>query len=305
VLDLGSRTKVSLTTLTIPRPRVSTMASAKPSVVAASDDPNDEPLPSYLRRHVQLGFNEDDVAALLSSIDSSQGSSTSTLAHLPAELLLQILEYVPVDHVLDWRLVCRGFREAIDGRVLYHHLQRTELVGYMGSRHSRPMETLVDSDYEVIHLLEARFQHIEKPIEDATDTGRPKPIWSGTHAVFKIADEWFREFREVGGAASRDGNTIQDADTQWFNTLDRLELRRTEEGFGTLRWCIKLDHAVLDLDFPVETGRKHFDVDVNLNTGLVRVAWKDMLLGFLKTERALRRMMNEVRIPSRTSLASD
>jgi hypothetical protein len=72
-----------------------------------------------------------------------------------------------------------------------------------------------------------------------------------------------------------------------------------------LRWCIKLDHAVLDLDFPVETGRKHFDVDVNLNTGLVRVAWKDMLLGFLKTERALRRMMNEVRIPSRTSLTSD
>jgi hypothetical protein len=168
------------------------------------------------------------------------------------------------------------------------------LVGYMGSRHSRPMESLDDSDYEAIHLLEARFKHVEKPTEDALDTSRPKPIWSGTHAVFTIQNEWFREFREIGGAASRDGHTVQDADAQWFNTLDRLELRRPEEGFGALRWCIRLDHAVLDLDFPVETGRTHFDIDVNLHTGLIRVAWKDMLLRFLKTERALRRMMDEV-----------
>jgi hypothetical protein len=213
------------------------MASAKSSIVVpSSSDSNNEPLPSYLRRHLHLGFDQDDVAALLSSIDSSQSPSTnSTLAHLPAELLLQILEYVPVEYVLDWRLVCRGFRDAIHGRVLYHHLRRTELVGYMGSRHSRPMESLDASDYEAIHLLEAYFHHIEKPSEDTKDTGRSKPIWSGTHAVFKIADEWFREFREVGGAASRDGHAIQDADGQWFNTLDRLELHRTEEGFGQSR----------------------------------------------------------------------
>jgi hypothetical protein len=76
--------------------------------------------------------------------------------------------------------------------------------------------------------------------------------------------------------------------------LHRLELRRTEEGFGTLRWCIRLDEAVLDLNFPLEKGRNHFDVDVYLHTGKIRVAWKDMLLQFLKTETALRRLIDEV-----------
>jgi hypothetical protein len=69
-----------------------------------------------------------------------------------------------------------------------------------------------------------------------------------------------------------------------------------------LRWCIRLDQAVLDLDFPVEIGRMNLDVDVNLDTRFVRVAWKDMLLRFLKTERALRRMMDEVRSQFRTPL---
>ncbi|KAF1834713.1 hypothetical protein BDW02DRAFT_579392 [Decorospora gaudefroyi] len=267
------------------------MASAKSPIVIPSDD-SDAPLPSYLRRHVHLGFNQEDVAALLSSIESSQSSSTCTLAHLPAELLLQILEYVPVDYILDWRLVCRGFRDAIDGRVLYHHLRRTELVGYMGARDSRPMEFLDDSDYESIHLLRARFQRVERITEPASDTERSNPVWNGAKGVFKIDDEWFRAFHHVGGAAAGPGDTIEDADPRWLNTLDRLELHRPEEGFGTLRWCIRLDHAVLDLDFPVEGGRTHFGFDPNLHTGLVTIEWRGMLLRFLKTERALRRLLD-------------
>jgi hypothetical protein len=62
-----------------------------------------------------MGFNEDDVAALIGAIESSQNPASS-VEHLPAEILLHILEYVPVDHILDWRFVCRGFRDAIDGR---------------------------------------------------------------------------------------------------------------------------------------------------------------------------------------------
>ena len=276
---------------------MSQLRTKQPVTVSSPSSPSDDfrSLPSYLRRHVELGFNQDDVAALLSSIDSSQDrSSTPRLAHLPAELLLQILEYVPIDHVLDWRLVCRGFRDAIDGRVLYHHLRRTELVGYMGSRRSRPMEVLEDEHYEKINLLEARFQHLEKAQDGRHGSEEKKPVWSGTHAIFRIDDKWYRNFHTIGGASSRQGNTIEDADTQWINTLDRLELRRPEEGFGTLRWCIRLDHAVLDLDFPTETDRIHFDIDVNLHSGIIRVAWKDMLVRFLKTERELRLMLNRV-----------
>lgn len=208
-----------------------------------------------------------------------------------------------MDYLLDWRLVCRGFRDAIDGQVLYHCLRRTRLLGYMGSRHSRAMESLDDDeDYAAIHLLEARFERIETGAsasgdddDDDNDQATGRPIWSGSHAVFRVDDEWYRQFHRVGGAQDRQGNTIDDADARWSRTLDRLELRRPEEGFGTLRWCIRLDHAVLDLDFPAEADRLHFDVRVNLATRCVRVAWRDMLVRFLKTERALRLMLDEVR----------
>ena len=264
------------------------------SPIPSEGNVDNTPLPSYLARHVHLGFNSDDLAALVSSIDSSQRPHTSSAPQLPGELVLCILEHVPIDYVLDWRLVCRGFRDAIDGRVMFHYLQRTRLIGYMGPRHSRHMEALDDEQYEQIHLLHAHFQRIEDSGEDDADARRSKPIWSGTHAVFRIDDDWFQSFRQIGGAAARGGDTIEDADTWWLNTLDRLELRRAEEGFGTLRWCIKLDHSVLDMDFPLEPGRNTFDVHVHLHTRSIRVGWKDMLVRFLKTETALRRMMEEV-----------
>ncbi|EUC27984.1 hypothetical protein COCCADRAFT_110333 [Bipolaris zeicola 26-R-13] len=297
-------------------PPLSASISSRAAVTAAAASPSINSLPLYLRRHVNLGFDNDDVTALLSSIDSSQARNASSqrttttttatsaarpaLAQLPAELLLQIVEHVPVDYLLDWRLVCRGFRDAIDGQVLYHCLRRTRLLGYMGSRHSRAMESLDDDeDYAAIHLLEARFERIETGAGDDDDQATDKPIWSGSHAVFRVDDEWYRQFHRVGGAADRQGNTIDDADARWSRTLDRLELRRPEEGFGTLRWCIRLDHAVLDLDFPTEADRLHFDVRVNLATRCVQVAWRDMLVRFLKSERALRLMLDEKRNHSR------
>ncbi|KAI4650317.1 uncharacterized protein J4E79_009586 [Alternaria viburni] len=262
---------------------------------SSNDDHDNAPLPSYLARHIQLGFSTDDVAALITAIDSSQDRSTSTsdrtLAHLPAELLLQILEHVPVDYILDWRLVCRGFRDAIDGRVLYRCLQRTELVGYMGARDFGLMVDLDDEQYESVHLLEAGFSHVEW--DTASDPETNRPAWSATHAVFEIAEEWYDAFRHVGGAEAHDGDTILDVDSDWYSVLDRLQLRRREEYFGTLRWCIRLDHAVWDLDLPCEWRRMHFDVDVTLQTGLIRVAWKDMLIRFLKTERQYRLLLEQ------------
>ncbi|KAH7371034.1 hypothetical protein BKA66DRAFT_444437 [Pyrenochaeta sp. MPI-SDFR-AT-0127] len=269
------------------------MGSNSPNPPSVTNHQTDStPLPAYLARHVKLGFDSEDVSALLDSIDSSQNPHPSS-THLPAELLLQILEHVPVDYVLDWRLICRGFRDAIDGRVLFYHLHRTQLIGYMGSRHSRPLERLDDEQYDRIHLLRAHFTDIEKDIKDTPSAERPRPVWNGTHAFFEIEDDWFQSFRYIGGAATRGGDTIEDADVQWLDTLDRLELRRKEEGFGTLRWCLKLDHAVLDMDFPLEAGRNTFDVDIHLHKGTIRVAWKDMLFSFLKTERALRRTVEE------------
>lgn len=248
----------------------------------------DTQLPPWLARYTRLGFDAEDVSALIDSIDSSQDASAPS--HLPSELLLQILEFVPVDYLLDWRLVCRGFKDAIDGRVLYHHLRRAEVIGYMGPRHSRPMELLEDEQYDKIHLLHARFDYMDEPRGGAKAKGQ---IWTRSHAVFRIDEAWFTAFREIGGAAARDGHTVEDADTIWLPALDRLELRRMEEGFGSLRWCLRLDHAVLDLDFPLERGRGAFDVHVDLHKQTVWIGWRAMMLRFLKTERVLRLKMEE------------
>lgn len=249
------------------------------------------PLPAYLTRHAPRGFDDDDVTALLDAIESSQVAQSRMPLQLPAELLLLILEFVPIDYILQWRGVCRAFRKAIDGRILYAHLQRTELIGVLGTQDAYPMDGLSDEQFDEIHQLRAHFVHIES----ASTPTQPKPIWLGTHAVFSIDEAWYKAFRLIGGAEARRGDTVEDADTRWLNILDKLELRRPEEGYGSLRWCVKLDHAVLDLDFPLEAGRNAFDVDVHLHKRYIRIAWKDMLVRFLKTEMQLRRTMEQKR----------
>jgi hypothetical protein len=264
-----------------------TMASTPAKTV---DGSRGAPLPPWLARHVNVAFDSDDIAALLDSIESSQRPETSAHSDLPAELLLLILEYVPIDYLLDWRLICRGFRKVIDERVLYHHLRRTQLVGHMGPARKSPGILLSEENYDAIRLLPANFDRVEYTNEPGKAVG---PAWTSTHAIFRIEDEWFDAFRELGGAKRRGGQTLEDADSVWLNTLSSLELKSSEEGFGTLRWCIKLDHAVFDLDPPLGKRRRSFEVDIRLGQREVRVAWKPMLLGFLKTETALRRMMEE------------
>jgi hypothetical protein len=263
------------------------MASTPTKIV---DSVRDAPLPPWLARHVNVPFSSDDITALIDSIESSQRSETSTRTDLPAELLLLVLEFVPVEYILNWRLVCCGFRKAIDERVLYHHLRRIQLVGYMGPALKGPGILMSEETYDAIRLLPANFDRVEYTNELENPVG---PVWNSTHAIFRIEDDWFEAFRVLGGAERRNGDTVEDADSVWVTTLEKLELRRLEEGYGTLRWCIKLDHAVLDLDLPLEKHRHSFEIDVSLSDGEVRVAWKPMLLGFLKTETALRRMMKE------------
>ncbi|KAF2851404.1 hypothetical protein T440DRAFT_62974 [Plenodomus tracheiphilus IPT5] len=252
----------------------------------------DTPLPSYLARHMNLGFNSDDVTALINSIDSSQSTQSPGFAQLPAELLLEVLEYVPVDHILEWRLVCRGFRDAIDGRVLYHHLHRTELIGYLGPRHVQPMHILTAEQYEKWHLMRARFSHVEDESAERADLPRSKSVWSGTYAVFQVEDNWSQDWQNSNKILSGDDNTPEVAALRW-SAIQRLELRRASEGFESLRWCIRLGHAVLDLAFPLEAERDQFLFGVNLARGKIRVAWRDMLFGFLKTEASLRRLMEK------------
>ncbi|KAF1921527.1 hypothetical protein BDU57DRAFT_437021 [Ampelomyces quisqualis] len=256
------------------------------------------PLPAWLARNFEVGFNEDDVAALIGSIESSQ-IPACPVAYLPAEILLHILEYVPVDYVLDWRLICRGFRDAIDGRISFYHLQRTQLVGYVGPRFMWPLQNLSDELYDRMQFLYADFHHVEDVV--ANERGRWNcaaeerrsvggPLWSKKHAVFDIDYSNFGAKPKTDNAGQVFDSTIDYAETIWQHATRRLELSSVEEGHGSLKWCIKIDHAVQDLDVPLETSRIGFDVAVNLDKGIVKVAWKDMLFQFFKTESALRRL---------------
>lgn len=258
------------------------------------DDDDHAPLPPYLARHMNLGFDSDDVNALITSIDSSQKSlprSWSAPVSLPAEILLEILEHVPVDYILDWRLVCRGFRTAIDGRIMYQYLQRAELICYAGTIGTGLMERISDEDYDRLCLMRLRFQGMKESGNYGTP-GAParKPAWNNSHAVFRMDEDWLREFSDACRL-----NTFYGMDL-WLYIERRLIWMLVGHGLGELQWCIRLDHAVLDLKYPLHDGHVPDKFDFDLDGWGIVIAWDDMLRGFLKTEAALRRLIGQARV---------
>jgi hypothetical protein len=270
------------------------------------------PLPPWLAKSFEIGFNEDDVAALIGAIESSQNRDCP-VTHLPTEILLHILEFVPVEYILDWRFVCRGFRDAIDGRLAYAHLQQIQLIGYIGPRSMWPLTSLSEELYDRMQFLYANFHHVEdvgtkecgrwnlaakegqshpSPVRQGERCG--ESIWSRKHAVFRIDFSDFGAKPHINDAGQSWDSTIAQAETIWQNATRRLGMLGDDEGYGTLKWCVKLDHAVQDLDLPLRMSRPGFDIAVDLNAATIKVAWKDMLFQFFKTESALRRMTEDV-----------
>jgi hypothetical protein len=280
------------------------MTSPKPSIPAENGVPTSS-LPEWLSKHVQVDYSADDISALIDSIDSSQMSQTSSLPQLPAEMLLLVLELVPIDHILNWRLVCRGFRDAIDGRVLYHHLQRTQLVGLMDTDTYTTATARSPDQIDRLRFVSANLEEVTNISRVASRT-RSKPIWDGTHAVFRLEDSWCNSFREILSVDPSDDIGLDSLDDRWLEHVNKLQFTGPESGFGDLIWCIKLDHAVLDLAFPLESksGVTNLGLRVRLDRRTVEVRWKEMLFGFLKTEAMLRRKLDKVCVSSPTT-ASD
>ncbi|KAF2796736.1 hypothetical protein K505DRAFT_415529 [Melanomma pulvis-pyrius CBS 109.77] len=254
----------------------------------AIDDHGDDDalLPSYLARHTALGFDADDIAALISSIDSSEirtsQSSASSLPHLPAEIVLHVLDYVPINYVLEWRLVCRGFRDAIDGPVMYDYLQRAELIGYIGP-HLETLEPLSEAEYEKLHLLRVRFLHMadERTWSPMEEPRRSGPKWACNYAIFGNDNGWRHDMEQCMVPFAQLDEAIR----------FRLEPCAVEEYYGALKWCVRLDEAVLDVEVMIQ-ARKMF---VDFVFVEVHAYWKDLLFGLLKTETMLRKKMDEKR----------
>ncbi|KAF2031222.1 hypothetical protein EK21DRAFT_63865 [Setomelanomma holmii] len=267
------------------------MNSHDTSLVGTTPVPS-SPLPSWLAKHLKFSYDAEDVAALIDSIDSSQQTQSSTVAHLPAEIVLYILEYVPVDHLLDWRLVCHAFQDAIDGRVLYHHLRRVEFIGFVGSRQARYMRRLSDEQYDQLSLLHAKFLRMDTDSE-VQITSLKGPTWRATHAVFEIDDSWAKNFREYSRAAKM-ANRGDDADELGTCAVERLQMRSERDSWCHLSWCMKLEHAVFDADLPPRGEGRLLNFDFCVAEPMViRVVWKDILFKFLRTERAMRLLLEE------------
>ena len=283
-----------------------------------TDDDTHVPLPPYLARHAKLGFNSDDVDALIRSIDSSQTvppTATATApAQLPAEIILEIVEHVPIDYILDWRLVARGIRDAIDGRILHHHLQRAELIGYLGTRSTGAMPLVGDSHYERLSLMRARFGHMQDCVDDDGNNNHNsdndqddgprrvpprKAIWACLHAVFRIEEDWLQAFGDACRRLS-EKQTMAGVAALWEYIQQRLEWPRADQGLWAVRWCLRLDHAVLDLGLPLDAGKHCGTLDLDLQQGTVRIAWYDLLRDFLKSESAFRRLFAKARVGKKT-----
>jgi len=230
-------------------------------------------------------------------------------AQLPAEIILEIVEHVPIDYILDWRLVARGIRDAIDGRILHHHLQRAELIGYLGTRSTGAMPLVGDSHYERLSLMRARFGHMQDCVDDDGNNNHNsdndqddgprrvpprKAIWACLHAVFRIEEDWLQAFGDACRRLS-EKQTMAGVAALWEYIQQRLEWPRADQGLWAVRWCLRLDHAVLDLGLPLDAGKHCGTLDLDLQQGTVRIAWYDLLRDFLKSESAFRRLFAKAR----------
>lgn len=268
---------------------------AQTDLMADVENGTDETqLPSYLTRHAELGFDSEDIAALIGSIDSSQTAKQSSLPHLPAEILFQILEHVPISYVLSWRLVCRGFRDAIDGPVMLQCLKRMQLIGYLGDRGERPLCPLTDEQYYDIWLVRADFERLEDVTSNQPDSAK----WSPAHAVFRIEERWYEHYDSIADHL-RVGALVGIGPLQSI-IFERLQLLGEQEVHGTLRWCIRLDEAVLDINFPIDASAEYIEIDIDKK--MVTIQWKYLLQRFLKVETLFRITMTKVRIYHRRLL---
>jgi hypothetical protein len=146
-----------------------------------------------------------------------------------------------------------------------------------------------DSEYEQIKFIRA---HFEQP-DDYDSEARTKAKWDHDLAVFAIDDTWRQSFAGIVHHTT-DNGVLRPA---WRSLLDYAALEGDEQHHGPLTWCLKLDNAVMDLDFSRESLKQYVSVD--LVTHKIILEWKQCLLDFLRTETRIRQLMQEVSVHRR------
>ncbi|KAF2731148.1 hypothetical protein EJ04DRAFT_567147 [Polyplosphaeria fusca] len=240
------------------------------------------PLPRYQSRHTSLPYDPSDITALLASIASSQTPpSTPRLPFLPAELLMHILEHVPADHILPFRLVCRAFCDVVDTAVMYSYLQRIELVGWVGP--------VLFAPGRVVDVNDLQYRFVRAGFGGLLGRGGEEGRW----AVFRMDDRWFDLSKKRAGESDAFfGDPLFERVRRHLQPKEGEGVVRERE-FGVLRWCVKVGVVVMDVDAYglQEKVEEYFRVSFRDRT--ITVDWRELLRRLLKTEHTVRQTMRK------------
>lgn len=197
---------------------------------------------------------------------------------LPTEFLLNIIEFIPVEHILPFRTVSRWVQTHIDTRVLLSYIRRIKLHGPLSSLGQAIFDALNPEDAACLSNITASFSHLQNAKSDAR-----RPVWESTYAVLRIDPMWLETHRHVAHML----DPIPPSSDVFFH------------------WCIQLDHTAQALEFSGETDvttyaqrvdiySKGFHVDIDAWT--VRIDWRKMLWPLLKKEVHVRREAHKRRL---------
>ncbi|KAK1911906.1 hypothetical protein P3342_010991 [Pyrenophora teres f. teres] len=215
-------------------------------------------------------------------------AAASTL-RIPLELILAVLQYADPAEIVGLRILSSGIKKDIDTYLLYHTVQRVELIGYLGPKKDRLLERLASEDYWGFALVRTTFDCLD-------DQPKGKALWEPDGAYFRVDKSWFQVFDRIGG-------TVISGNTWWDHVRQCLDLENPPKGCGQLRWCVKVGPTVLDFgtedrdEVDIQLVEREGDEDDEPGNGLfIRATnWKLMLRNFFREERALKLLMEETK----------
>jgi hypothetical protein len=221
--------------------------------------------------------------------------------YLPTEIVLHIIDFVPIDHILPFRAVSHSIKSHIETHLMYSYIRRTKFEYQVDPPDQKRLnDWLDDKDAQYLSTITASFSHLEdtrpvrKRINDGPRLG--KPVWAAPRAVFKLDPQWFARYKCVRHMLPKSlqplSSHLMIPSTQWAYIAPGA-------------WCMHLDYVALEFDFDLRgqiVDSESFSLD--LCYGTVNVDWKTMLSMFLKRlqrETELARRMEEISVnPQKT-----
>jgi hypothetical protein len=196
-----------------------------------------------------------------------------------------------------------GFRDELDGRLLHRHIQRVELIGYLGPKDDPLFQNLDAKDYWNYAFVMATFDYLDDKTR-GIHKGRlfvsTKPGGMLSHALAEISESGMHE-KTVHRTNCETYTDYVRPSLRWDHTIKCLDLAKSPSVYGQLWWCVKVGACVLDfgiedesiLDIELVPHEEHDEDDPTSCISFRVTDWKVMLKNVFREERALKALMQE------------